>query len=217
MDKLREDYLLDEDMKILQNPRHFCFNTDTRLLAQFMRIKPGEHVLDIGTNNGALLKAADRYRPGELIGVEILPEAAEVAMENARHFEHPVKIVQEDIRLFVHPCVDVILANPPYFPESTSHPQTKMTMRQLGRIEKNLTLPQLVYNASRLLKTNGRFYFVHRPNRLFEIMKVLQEYNFCLRRMAIAYDHRDNAPKSLLIEAVKGVQCDTILEDIWWI
>ena len=37
-----------------QDSEHFRFNTDTKLLAQFVRLKKQERILDIGTNNGAL-------------------------------------------------------------------------------------------------------------------------------------------------------------------
>ena len=41
---LRLDYLVDPSIQLYQDPNHFCLNTDTRLLAQFMRIKKGESV-----------------------------------------------------------------------------------------------------------------------------------------------------------------------------
>ena len=51
--KLRKDYFLDESMILFQDEDHFHFNTDTKLLAKFMRLKKDETILDIGTNNGA--------------------------------------------------------------------------------------------------------------------------------------------------------------------
>lgn len=36
---LRLDYFIDPQRKVFQDPEHFCFNTDTRLLAQFSHIK----------------------------------------------------------------------------------------------------------------------------------------------------------------------------------
>lgn len=91
-----------------------------------------------------------------------------------------------------------------------------MTYRHLGRMEENLTLEELVLHANRLLKSYGRFYFVHRPNRLNEINKVLYENHFSIRNIQFAYDHRDNKVKSVLVEAIKESNCDmNVLEPIY--
>ena len=49
------DYFMDENLKLYQDKEHFRFNTDTKLLAKFVHLKKQERILDIGTNNAALL------------------------------------------------------------------------------------------------------------------------------------------------------------------
>ena len=39
------DYFIDEDLKLYQDPEHFRFNTDTKLLAQFVHLKKQERIL----------------------------------------------------------------------------------------------------------------------------------------------------------------------------
>ena len=46
---------MDENLKLYQDKEHFRFNTDTKLLAKFVHLKKQERILDIGTNNAALL------------------------------------------------------------------------------------------------------------------------------------------------------------------
>lgn len=62
------DYFIDKNIKLYQNPNDFRFNTDTKLLAQFVRLKKQERILDIGTNNGVLLVYFDRFNVKELVG-----------------------------------------------------------------------------------------------------------------------------------------------------
>ena len=57
-DNFTYDYLHGTDIYLHQRKDMFRINTDTALLAQFMDIRKDEIVLDIGTNNGALLLAA---------------------------------------------------------------------------------------------------------------------------------------------------------------
>ncbi len=212
--KLRKDYFLDESMILYQDEDHFHFNTDTKLLAGFMRIKKDETVLDIGTNNGALLLAADQYPVKELIGVEVLKEASEIAQMNAEQFfTHPYQIIHQAIQEVDIAEVDVIVCNPPFFKKAETNPNVQMNMRQLGRIEENLTLPDLCFHANRLLKSRGRFYFVHRPNRLNELFYYLNQNHFSVRGFQLAYDHRDSLPKSVLIEAIKESHCDCICKE----
>ena len=51
---LKLDYFIDENIQLYQDDEHFRFNTDTKLLAKFVRLKKQERVLDIGTNNAAI-------------------------------------------------------------------------------------------------------------------------------------------------------------------
>ncbi len=205
-------------MPLFQEEEHFHFNTDTKLLAQFMRLKKDETILDIGTNNGAILLAADQEPVKKLIGVEILKESSEVAKLNAKEFfQHPYQIINQAIQDVEIAPVDVIVCNPPFFKKDETNPNVKITMRQLGRIEENLSLEDLCFHANRLLKSKGRFYFVHRLNRLNDIFSNLHQNNFSVRSFQIAYDHRDQLPKSVLIEAIKESHCDCICKEALYI
>lgn len=199
---LRDDYLGDPSIRVLQDPDHFCLNTDTVLLAQFMKIHPGESVLDIGTNNGALLVAADRYQPARLIGVEILEEPAKVARANLARLKSPAELIEADVRLLEHEPVDVIVCNPPFFAVQPAA-EKKQNLRQLGREEVNLDLFSMIEAAARLLKSHGRLYFVHRPERIEEICTTLAAHNFALKTLQPVYDRRDDQCKSVLVYALK--------------
>ena len=50
----------------------------------------------------------------------------------------------------------------------------------------------------------GRFYMVHRPFRLTEIMQVLTKYKLEPKRMQLVYPYIDREPNMVLIEALKG-------------
>lgn len=211
MNNLQLDYFLNEEKKLYQHKEHFHFNTDTRLLSEFAKVKKNERVLDIGCNNGALLYGCDSVDVKELVGVEIFADACEVARYNVQtFFKHPARIVCSPIQAFEDDPFDVILSNPPYFKVNATHPEVRMDPRQYGRIEFHLSLEELIQNAFRLLKSNGRFYFVHRPNRLNDIARTLYQYHFQIQTLQVAYD--GTVAKSLLVESRKEGNCDcTIL------
>lgn len=214
---LKLDYFIDENIQLYQDDEHFRFNTDTKLLAKFVRLKKQERVLDIGTNNAAILVYLDHFNVKELVGVEVLEETSKLAQKNADTFiKHPCKIVNLPIQEYEDDLFDVVVSNPPYFKLNANQKPETLTYRHLGRMEENLTLEELMLHANRLLKSYGRFYFVHRPNRLNEINKVLYENHFSIRNIQFAYDHRDNKVKSVLVEAIKESNCDmNVLEPIY--
>ena len=206
--KLRLDYFIRKDIPIYQHTEHFHFNTDTKLLAEFMHVKKGDVFLDIGTNNGALLLYADQFEVKKLIGVEVLQDSYEVAKYNAEKFiQHDYEILHAPIQEVNLPLVDVIVSNPPFFTENETHPNTLYDMRQLGRIEINCDLDDLCKNAARLLKSYGRFYFVHRPDRLQEILVCLHTYHLSVKTLQFLYDQRTKSVKSVFIEAIKDSHC----------
>ena len=81
MEDLTLDYLPKHDnIKIYQSKNMFRINTDTTLLGEFIVIRNNDRILDIGTNNGALLIYASlQGRKCELNGIDINKEALEIA------------------------------------------------------------------------------------------------------------------------------------------
>ena len=57
---------------------------------------------------------------------------------------------------------------------------------------------------ARVLKDRGRFFLVHRPFRLVELMATLTKYKLEPKRMQLVYPFIDKEPNMVLIEACKG-------------
>jgi tRNA1(Val) A37 N6-methylase TrmN6 len=211
---MRLDYFIRPDVKVWQNPDHFCFNTDTALLAKFVQFKRKDSVLDIGTNNGVLLVWADQFGCARLDGIEILEDAYKAAQKNREDFIHcPGDMILGDVNAYDQRTYSLILSNPPYFPLKSTHPDTPLTMRQLGRVEQNLNFDELVKAAARLLEAGGRFCFVHRPDRLNDLFFKLHENHFSVSRIQFVYDSRDGQCKTVLIEARKEANSSLRVEE----
>ena len=55
-----------------------------------------------------------------------------------------------------------------------------------------------------MLMPGGRFYMVHRPFRLAEIMSKMVEYKIEPKRMRLVYPYIDKEPNMVLLEACRG-------------
>ena len=204
MDELTYDFLQGSQTYVYQRKDMFRINSDTSLLANFMKIKKGEKVLDVGTNNGALLLAANTYEPSFLYGIDIQQEAIEVAQYNMeKHNIENVSLVCEDFKTVCLPKVNVILCNPPYFKvHQNSNLNEAETLRK-ARHETFLQLTDLCQKVSSLLDEKGRFYMVHRANRVSEIMSELRKHRLEVRTLQFVYDENKAEAVSVLIEAIK--------------
>ena len=121
--------------------------------------------------------------------------------------EDRVSIVQGDIKkageLFAPASFDVVTSNPPYMTEN--HGLVNQDLEKAAaRHEIFCTLEDVVSAAARLLKAGGRFYMVHRPFRLAEIIRALSEHRLEPKRMRLVYPYADREPNMVLIEAVRG-------------
>ncbi|MFW5986211.1 MAG: tRNA1(Val) (adenine(37)-N6)-methyltransferase, partial [Halanaerobiales bacterium] len=67
-------YLIPEQLKIIQDSDYFKFGTDSVLLANFMEVKRGEIVIDLGCGSGVIpLLLAYKQQPSLVWGLEIQP------------------------------------------------------------------------------------------------------------------------------------------------
>ena len=212
--KLKEGERLDElhrnGYQIIQHSGKFCFGMDAVLLSGFVRVKPGERALDLGTGTGIipiLLRGKTEGR--DFTGLEIQEESADMARRSVayNHLEESISIVTGDIKeaaaLFGAASFDVVTSNPPYMTGNHGLDNPEQP-KAIARHELLCTLEDVVRETSKVLRPGGRFYLVHRPFRLAEIMTVLVKYKLEPKRMRLVYPFVDKEPNMVLLEALSG-------------
>ncbi len=208
--KERIDDLQCKGYRIIQNPERFCFGMDAVLLSSFAKAKSGERVLDLGTGNGIIPILMEAKTSGEVFyGLEIQEESADLAKRSAalNGLEEKVKIVtgdmKEAVEIFGAASFHVITMNPPYMTGNHGIVNPK-DAKAIARHEITCTLEDMISQASKVLKSKGRFYMVHRPFRLAEILSLMVNYHLEPKRMRLVYPYVDKEPNMVLIEGLKG-------------
>jgi len=183
---------------------------DAVLLSGFAKVKAGERALDLGTGTGIipiLLRGKTEGR--DFTGLEIQEESADMARRSVayNHLEDSITIVTGDIKeaaaLFGAASFDVVTCNPPYMTGSHGLVNPELP-KAIARHEILCSLEDVVQQTARLLRPGGRFYMVHRPFRLAEIMTALAGCGLEPKRMRLVYPFVDKEPNMVLLEALKG-------------
>ncbi len=206
----RVDDLQRNGYRIIQRTDGFCFGMDAVLLSGFAMVKKGERTLDLGTGTGIIPILLEAKTEGEhFSALEIQREVADMARRSVslNGLEEKIQIVEGDIReasqIFGAASFDVVTSNPPYMNDAHGLKNPDLP-KAIARHEVLCTLDDVVREASRVLKTGGRFYMVHRPHRLAEIITVLRGDKLEPKRMKMVHPFADRDANMVLIEAVKG-------------
>ena len=206
----RIDDLQRNGYRIIQKKKGFCFGMDAVLLSGFAQVKEGEVAVDLGTGTGIIPILLEAKTKGKhFTGLEIQEEVAEMAGRSVRlnQLENRVDIVRGDIkeasRLFGKASFDVVTSNPPYMNDNHGLKNPELP-KAIARHEVFCTLDDVCREASLLLKSGRRFYMVHRPHRLAEIITALKTYKLEPKRMKLVHPFVDKEANMVLIEAVRG-------------
>ena len=212
--ELKENERLDDlqrnGFQIIQKTDGFCFGMDAVLLSGFASVRKGEKALDLGTGTGIIPILLKAKTEGEhFSALEIQEEMADMARRSvaANHLEKDITVVTGDIkeasRIFGAAAFDVVTSNPPYMNDAHGLKNPDLP-KAIARHEVLCTLDDVTREAAKVLKPGGRFYMVHRPHRLVEIITALTKYRLEPKRMKMVHPYVDREANMVLIEAVRG-------------
>ena len=212
--ELKENERLDDlgrkGYQIIKNTGRFCFGMDAVLLSEFVHIKKNECVADLGTGTGILpILLEAKTEAKQFKALEIQEESVDMARRSVcfNHLQDKIEIVTGDIKeavnIFGAASFDVVTTNPPYMRDEHGLKNPEQA-KSIARHEVLCKLDDVIKNGAGLLKEYGRFYMVHRPFRLSEIMDALHRYRLEPKRMRFVHPYVNKDANMVLIEAVKG-------------
>lgn len=218
-DNERIDDLQRCGLKIIQNTEKFCFGMDAVLLSSFANAKRGEVVLDLGTGTGIIpILMQAKTLGSHFTGIDVQEESVEMANRSIlmNGQEKLVEVRHVDIkevpRHFKAHSFDVVTSNPPYMTDNHGLVNPDMP-KAIARHEILCSLEDVVAAADHVLKQNGRFYMVHRPFRLVDIIATLTAHRLEPKRIQFVYPYVDKEPNMVLIEAIKGAKRRVTIEE----
>ena len=214
-DDERLDYLLAEDLRIIQSPSVFSFSLDAVLLSRFtyVPIKRGK-IVDLCTGNGAIPLFLSARTNAEIIGIELQERLADMASRSVQYnqLSEQISIKLGDVKGIAgqigYEKYDVVTCNPPYFPAHEASERNLKEHLAIARHEIHLTLDEAIRSASELLKQGGKAAFVHRPGRLLDIITAMRANRLEPKRIRFVYPKAGKEANTLLIEGIKDGKPD---------
>lgn len=205
----RIDDLQLNDLKIIQNPKGFCFGIDAVLLANFVDLKKNAKIVDLGTGTGIIpILLAGKSSTSHITALEIQEKVADMAQRSVKlnSLEDRIHILQMDLKNALEELpvngFDVVTSNPPYMhPKGLLNPQDT---KAISRHEVKCELEDVIRIASRLLKHWGKFFMVHRPQRLVDIMYYCRQYKLEPKQIQFIHPTYGKKPNLLLLECRKA-------------
>lgn len=214
MNHLKEGETLEDlerdGLKIIQKEEGFRFGVDAVLLSDFAKVRRHDLVMDFCTGTGIIpILLYGKSEAKEIMGLEIQEEFADMALRSAslNDIQDRVKFIQGDLRneelLKGLPKFHVVTVNPPY-KKKGSGIRNEEDALTIARHEVSLDLEDVIRAARLVLRDNGRFYMIHRPERLADILILMRKYRIEPKRLRMVYPNTKKPPTMVLVEGLKG-------------
>lgn len=206
----RLDYLLAENLKIIQSPSVFAFSIDAVLLARFVYVPIQKgNLIDLCSGNGVIPLFLSTRTKGKITGVEIQERLFDMAVRSIEYngLQERLEMLHGDIkdapRVLGYGKYDVVTCNPPYFTTPAKGERNVNEHLAIARHEILCTLEDAIRASSQLVRQGGKVAFVHRPGRLIEMVSLMRQYRLEPKKIQFVHPKRGKEANTLLIEATK--------------
>jgi tRNA1Val (adenine37-N6)-methyltransferase len=204
----RIDCFMDGRLKLIQSKDGYRFSIDAILLAEFVTIRQGDVVVDLGTGCGVIpLILLLTKLVGYAFGLEIQEELAGQAARNVllNGFDDKMRVVRGDIKNppIAKESADVVICNPPYRQVKSGriNPDPR---RAIARHEIMASMDDILRAARSVLRKKGRLALIYSSVRLADILARMGHFNLEPKKIQIIYPDLNSGAKLVLVEAILG-------------
>ncbi len=184
--------------------------TDSFLLADFVRLRRGLRVCDLGAGIGLIgLLLLNRCPELTVRCVELQRAAADLAQRNieANGLSDRMLLYQADLRALkgVLPAgeMDLAVSNPPYFKQGSGGTPAG-ALRRAAREEATCTIEDVCAAAAYLLRWGGTCALIYRPERLTDLLCAMRQNGIEPKRLRFVEKQEGTPPILVLAEGRRG-------------
>jgi len=189
-------------IRVLQTKKGYRFSVDAPLLADFIRTRPDDEALELGTGNGVipLLLSVKPFKT--ITAVEIQDGLAALARRNVElnGLIGRIEIVHADWRAFAPGrTYGLIFSNPPYIKRATGF-LSASAEKSTAKHELHGGIGEVMAKTAELLAPDGRACFVYPEKRRADLLAAAGESGLKPRRLRSVHPRQGEPPNLFLIE-----------------
>lgn len=180
---------------IIQKKRGYRFSLDAPLLADFIRTKKSDTLLDLGAGNGviSLLLSLKPFR--RIVCLEIQESLVDLARRNVEinRLGDRITVLQEDLRTYrPDEKFDLIFSNPPYIRAKAGY-LSRSEEKSIAKHEIKCDILDIMKVTAELLKEEGRACFIYAARRQKDFARAMERNRLKFR--ILRYVHpREHSP-----------------------
>ncbi len=200
---MRTDYIKGTSLKLIQSDQIYKMTSDTYHLANFIKIRKHDRVLEVGCNHGVIIMVVSLNTDQECLGIDINQNALELAKQNV--ILNEIKNVRFEWLDFKHirqNNFDLVVCNPPYYKHQKKDDDQ-------AKLDVSLSLEDLAKQAFVVLKDKGRCSIILAAERMGEAIQIFANQRFALKRMQMIHHSLHHPASSVCMEFNKlgNVHC----------
>ena len=199
------------DMIIYQDNDYFLFSLDSVLLANFVTLKlTDKKIIDLCSGNAPVPMLMSFRTKARIFGVELQKYIYDMGLDSIKEngLGKQIEFINEDVKnldkIYESEIFDVVTCNPPYFKYQENSLINENEGKAIARHEVYIKLEDIISTSKYLLKNGGTFAMVHRPDRLIEIINLMQKYGIEPKKIRFVYPKENKNANMILIEGIKN-------------
>ena len=202
------DEFLNGGLYVIQSAKGYRFSIDAVFLAQFVTVKRGDVVADLGAGCGIISLLLLLEKPvAYVLALEIQKSLADQAIRNAslNGVADRMGVILADLRRvpFRKALADVAVCNPPYRRPGSGRVNPDL-QRAIARHEIMASLDDILSAASAVLKPKGRVALIYPAGRLVDLLVRMRAFDLEPKRMQVVHPSREEESELVLVEGARG-------------
>jgi tRNA1Val (adenine37-N6)-methyltransferase len=176
-------------IKVLQKKRGFRFSLDAPLLADFIRARPADRLLELGAGNGIISLLLGRKTFRRIVCLEIQPGLADLARRNIalNHLEDRVSVLEQDLKTFrPEERFDVVFSNPPYIKKGGGQ-LSPSGEKSVAKHEIKCDIFDIMQVAGKVLERDGGAFIIYPAKRKVDFDRALEENGLKLKTLRFVH------------------------------
>ncbi len=207
-----------KQLELYQSISGYRYSIDPFILVDFSSPEKDHKIIDFGAGNGVILLLLATRTTSKIIGLEIQSSLLQHARNNIAKagFNNQISLIQGDIRFsnffLRNGYFDLVVSNPPYrkLKSGRLNPNSE---KAIARHEILITLPELLENTAKLLRSHGKFVIIYIPERYDELLDSMVKKRIIPKRIRFVHSNKTSDSKMFLVEGIKEGKGNPVILD----